>query len=260
MLSKLTLLGLHKYSDGDIWSDLTFPEGINKETAIAEILRQCSEFCLLYPDMDYLKAAITAWGIKWYFTFEKWITVINTEYEPLWNLDVHIDISDDGNRSGDRSGATQGSTQGTITGSTQGSTQGTNEENTTGSTNAKTDIDATNTHQNAAYDSDEFKNAEKDLRDENTTSTGSSSQTVTGSSTGSSTVSSTETSTDTSSGSSSEEWTEADTNDHQEYRRGNQGITQSQQMLMSEINVRTWNIYSHIADIFANEFCITLYM
>lgn len=204
MLSKLTLLGLHKYSDGDIWADLTFPEGINKETAIAEILRQCSEFCLLYPDMDYLKAAITAWGIKWYFTFEKWITVINTEYEPLWNLDVNVEFSDDGTKGGSRSGTT----------------------------GANTSINGTNTHQNAAYDSDEFKNAEKDTQANTSNSTGSSSET----------------------------WSETDGNDHEEHRYGNQGITQSQQMLMSEINVRTWNIYSHIADIFANEFCITLYM
>lgn len=220
MLSKLTLLGLHKYSDGDIWSDLTFPDGINKETAIAEILRQCSEFCLLYPDMDYLKAAITAWGIKWYFTFEKWITVINTEYEPLWNLDVHIDITDDGNRSGNRSGNTSG--------------------NVSGNTSASTNLNGSNTHQNAAYDSDEFKNAEKDTQASTSTSSGTSSE--------------------TSSGTSAEQWIENDGNDHEEYRRGNQGITQSQQMLMSELDVRTWNIYSHIADIFANEFCITLYM
>lgn len=203
MLSKLTLLGLHKYSDGDIWDDLEFPEGIDKETAINEILRQCSEFCLLYPDLDYIKPAITAWGRKWYFTFEKWITVINTEYEPLWNLDVHIDIDDDGSKSGDKSG----------------------------NTSATTNISGSNTHQNAAYDAEDFKNAEKDIRSDESGSTGS----------------------------SSEEWSEADKNAHTEYRRGNQGITQSQQMLLAELDVRTWNIYQHIADIFANEFCITLY-
>ena len=203
MLSKLTLLGLHKYSDGDIWEDLEFPEGIDKETAINEILRQCSEFCLLYPDLDYIKPAITAWGRKWYFTFEKWITVINTEYEPLWNLDVHIDIDDDGSKSGDKSG----------------------------NTSASTEISGSNTHQNAAYDAEDFKNAEKDIRSDESGS----------------------------SGSSSEEWSEADQNSHTEYRRGNQGITQSQQMLLAELDVRTWNIYQHIADIFANEFCITLY-
>lgn len=203
MLSKLTLLGLHKYSDGDIWEDLEFPEGIDKETAINEILRQCSEFCLLYPDLDYIKPAITAWGQKWYFTFEKWITVINTEYEPLWNLDVHIDIDDNGSKSGDKSG----------------------------NTSATTNISGSNTHQNAAYDAEDFKNAEKDIRSDESGSTGS----------------------------SSEEWSEADKNAHTEYRRGNQGITQSQQMLLAELDVRTWNIYQHIADIFANEFCITLY-
>ena len=212
MLAKLTLLGLHKFSDGSIWDDLEFPEGIDKDTAVNEILRQCSEFCVLYPDLEFLKNAIPAWGRKWYFTFEKWITVINTEYEPLWNLDVKISIGDDGLKSGSNSKNTSGTTGSTVTSG------------------------GTNTHQNSAYDSDEFKNAEKDTRADSSTASGSSS------------------------GSESGSFSETDKNQHEEYRRGNQGITKSQDMLMDELNVRTWNLYSHIADIFANEFCITLYV
>lgn len=204
MLSKLTLQGLHNFTDGAIWDDLVFPEGINKEDVINEIMRQCSEFCLLYPDLDFLKPAIAAWGRKWYFTFEKWYSVINTEYEPLWNLDVHISIGDDGTKSGGN----------------------------TGSTSASVNSSGSNVHQNAAYDSDVFKDAEKDTRSDGSSS----------------------------SGTSSESWNELDKNQHEEYRRGNQGVTKSQDMLMDELNVRTWNLYEHIADIFAHEFCITLYV
>lgn len=204
MLSKLTLQGLHDFSNGSIWDDLIFPAGISKEAAVNEIMRQCSEFCLLYPDLDFLKPAIAAWGVKWYDTFAKWYSVLNTEYEPLWNLDVHISIGDDGTKSG----------------------------GTSGTTSASVNSSGTNTHQNAAYDSDEFKNAEKDSRTDGSSS----------------------------SGTSSENWNETDKNQHEEYRRGNQGVTQSQQLLLSELNVRTWNLYEHIADIFAHEFCITLYV
>ena len=46
----------------------------------------------------------------------------------------------------------------------------------------------------------------------------------------------------------------------EEYKRGNQGVTQSQEMVLAELNVRKFNLYDQIADIFAGEFCITVYM
>ena len=46
----------------------------------------------------------------------------------------------------------------------------------------------------------------------------------------------------------------------EEYRRGNQGVTQSQELLLAEMNAWYWNLYDHIADIFVNEFCVCLYM
>lgn len=44
-----------------------------------------------------------------------------------------------------------------------------------------------------------------------------------------------------------------------EVKKGNQGITMSQEMLLSEYNTWKWNLYDHIADVFINEFCIMLY-
>ena len=97
MLSKLTLIGMHNYSEGAIWDDVVLPEGIEKELLINEILKQNGEFCLIYPNMDFLKAQITFFFRKWYSNFEKWITVLNEEYEPLFNVDVRTSFNEEGN-------------------------------------------------------------------------------------------------------------------------------------------------------------------
>lgn len=40
---------------------------------------------------------------------------------------------------------------------------------------------------------------------------------------------------------------------------GNIGVTTSQQMLQSELDIAMFNIYEHITDIFVREFCIPIY-
>ena len=40
---------------------------------------------------------------------------------------------------------------------------------------------------------------------------------------------------------------------------GNIGVTTSQQMLQSELDIQKWNIYEHIADMIISEFCIMIY-
>ncbi len=46
---------------------------------------------------------------------------------------------------------------------------------------------------------------------------------------------------------------------HQIRTFGNIGVTTSQQMLQSELDIARWNIYEHITDLFMNEFCIMVY-
>ena len=40
---------------------------------------------------------------------------------------------------------------------------------------------------------------------------------------------------------------------------GNIGVTTSQQMLQAELDVRAWNIYEHITDLFIKDFLIPVY-
>ena len=49
------------------------------------------------------------------------------------------------------------------------------------------------------------------------------------------------------------------TNIHKARLFGNIGVTTSQQMLQSELDIARWNLYEHIADLFCTEFCIMVY-
>lgn len=228
MLSKLTLIGMHNYSEGAIWNDIELPEGIDKELLINEILKENGEFCLIYPDKDFLTIQIKLFFKKWYSNFEKWIDVLTKEYEALYNVDVTTTFEETGDN--EENSASSGRNDSTRNTSASGGSNGTN-------TNV-TD------HLRAAYDSSTYQPVEKD------------------SSSGTTSLNSSEVGSEVGSATNSESMTA--TSEHtintEEYKRGNQGITMSQEMLLAELNVRRFNLYDQIADIFASEFCITLYV
>ena len=227
MLSKLTLSGLHNYSNGALWDNLELPEGIDKEAFINEVLRQGAEFSLVYPDLDFMKYQIGAFCKKWYHNFERWIAAYNFEYEALYNLDVKSTITETGNNKENSSKA--GSSSGSRNASGNGSSNGRNS--------------GENDHYKAAYDSSNPVITEKDINSNI------------------SSLSTSENQSETSASSNSESMTSA--SEHsittEEYRRGNQGITMSQEMLLAEFNAWYFNLYVHMAEIFINEFCICIY-
>lgn len=94
MLSKLTIAGFHNFSDGALWDNLSLPDGISKESFINEVLRQASEFPLLYPDLDFMKYQIGEFSKKWYHNFERWYAAYTAQYEALYNVDVKTTLND----------------------------------------------------------------------------------------------------------------------------------------------------------------------
>lgn len=239
MLSKLTLVGLNNFSDGHLWDNLNLPEGYDKEIIVAEILRQGGEFPVLYPDLDYLKYMIGIWSRKFYHNFERWYEAFCFEYEALYNLDVKSTITENAKdvdndlryRLANRNGLS-----------------GQKEDSKNWEIN-QVQNQAVNQAGKAAYDADNFKP-------------------ITSESTSSSTSNSTSNSTflSTSEGHSESE-SSSESNSHsyehsqtiEEWRRGNQGVTQSQELLLSEYNAWRANIYEMIGELFVSEFCICIY-
>lgn len=291
MLSKLTLIGLHEYSEGAIWDDLELPEGIDKDILVNEILRQNGEFCTIYPDEDFLKLQIQIWSKKWKPNFTKWVDVLNKEYEALWNVDVHDSFREEGTN--EENSAKEGSASG-VAGSIAGSiSRGNKDSKESGNTyehNNGTNSGSTNSagsgngisignNQNdkykAAYDASTVQQTEKEVvstslsnSEHNSASTseyGSNSSSSSGSHSGSySEITSLSTSESTSESSSSDNSESMTANSEhtiktENWKRGNHGITMSQELLLAELNVRRFNLYSQIADIFASEFCVCVY-
>lgn len=108
----MTLMGLYNY-DTTLFDFLTLPEDIDKDTLVDNILLRSGDFEVLYPDFDFLKYSIGAWARKWQPTFERWITALQIEYNPLENYDRKEDWTD--TRNGQTSGSTSGTTNTTST-------------------------------------------------------------------------------------------------------------------------------------------------
>ena len=223
--AKITLVGMEKYlnPENSVFSQLTLPEGIDLETLKGSIILRCQEFELLYPDPEFMIAAVKVWGMKNYWTFDKWVKLLNKNYDPLYNKDYYEEIDDTHQGAASGSGTSSESQDHTRT----DDIHGTNDE--------------TLTHSEKAYNDADYVNTTQDVTDQDTSQTG--------------TVRNAGTATGTFSNSSNDSYVDA----HRLHGYGNIGVTSAQSLFRQEIEVAKFNMYEHIADLFAQEFCIMVY-
>lgn len=278
MTATLSILGLYDY-DPTIFDLMTLPAGIDKDQVRDNILLQGADFEVLYPDPVFMKQAIKRWADKWYFTFERWHKALLIEYDPLNNYDRYEEYEDtekstrsDSGRNemvresaGDMTGLNTESADSSVSESSTGSTSGTSASSSTGSTSAS----GTTAHDISAYDSATMRENTKDT----SSSSGNDSSSTSGNTSTSSTDAKTSTGTNAISGSSSsttnnsESGTDTTSSSgktdrnlkHKAHLYGNIGVTTSQQMLESELNVVRFNLVEQITDCFVTEFCLMIY-
>lgn len=160
-MAKITLYGFSKWmhdTGKDLFELLELPAGIDKTTLVNHILLQGGEFETLYADPNFLHDAIGTWSNKWQRTFEKWISALSLEYNPLDNYDRTETWTDTGMQTD----------------------QGSNSSTTNSSSNTSNEL----TNKVSAYDSSDFSNKDK------STSTGSDTGNVTSSGQNSNTMNS----------------------------------------------------------------------
>lgn len=197
-MSKVTLLAFNDYlkaEGSDLFISLDLPDGIDKDVVINNILMKGGEFEVLYSNPYFLRDSILTWSKKWYWTFDRWIKVINQEYNPLENYDRMEDWVD----------TEKVDTQNHIDDSTNGTTE----------------------NQVSAFDTANYSNSSKSIT--GTIGANDSTGSVDGKSTKTGRA------------------------------HGNIGVTTSQQMLQSELDVARWNLYNEIADIFLMEYVLPIY-
>ena len=241
--AKITTVGFYQYMNAynnDLFGLLNLPPGIDKDTLINNILLRGGEFEVVYSDPDFYKSAIGLWSNKHYRTFEKWINALNINYNPLENYDRMEEWSDAGSRTNTDTVSDSGIRKNTGTQSTESS----------GKDNFKESGNSTSSDEISAYNSNSFQNDKK-----NTTNSSNSSETNT---TNNSTR--TDNLSESNSNTRTDNLSEKTNSDRKGRAHGNIGVTTSQQMLQSELDIAKWNIYEQITDLFLSEFCIMVYV
>ena len=247
--AKITLIGLEGYLNPEqsLFDKMVLPADIDKDTLIGSILMRCQEFELLYSDPYFMQDAISIWSRKNYRTFDKWIKALNIEYDPLYNYDRTEEYTDT------HTGSRSGSGSNTQTNDLTRTNNLTNAQDITRTDNLASTNDVTLTHSEKAYNDSSYVGTTQDVTDQDGSQTGT--VRTAGSVTDTGTVKDTGIVKDQFSNSDQDSYT----NKHNARLFGNIGVTTSQQMLQSELDIARWNLYEHIADLFCQEFCVMVY-
>lgn len=278
-IAKITMLGLEialNYRNESIFDLMNLPAGIDKETVTDNIIVEGGEFEVLYADPNFFKNAVGVWSKKHYRTFEKWINALNIEYAPLENYDRFEDWNDSSNENSNRkhSGTSKdddntqrnGTSSDTSSGSVNNSRSEHDNEHNSG--NNKTVTTGKTENEVSAFDSNSYQPENQSTNEgqengesssDRTASRNSSDDTSTRT-TSNGTTSDNEVFSHSGTTSDNEDYTHGSTGKHTGHIHGNLGVTTSQQMLKSELDIARFNIVQQITDLFLSEFVLMIYV
>lgn len=94
MPATLSLLGLYKWDSG-ILDGLTVPAGVDKSALINNLLRECAELEILYPQPETLKFFITEWSKERLPVWDRLAATLKYEYDPISNYDRREEWTDE---------------------------------------------------------------------------------------------------------------------------------------------------------------------
>lgn len=249
--AKITLIGCanwFKNQDLDLFSELSLPTGISKDTLCDNILLRGGEFEVQYADPDFLKGAIGIWSRKQYSTIDRWVKALAIEYNPLENYDRMEDWTDNTEGTGASSSKSVSNRENSAS---NASSVSAGQENTKTVDRDKYNSPPTHETLRSAFDSSNYEPSTKEID--------------TGKWEDKDTLSSNSTQTDVSA--EKDDYTVSDDNSsvlnsdsvHSGRIHGNIGTLTSQKMLTDELELGYWNIYEKVTELFLQEFTIPVY-
>lgn len=87
--ASLSITGLYNWDD-TLFDNMVFPDGFtNQDKAVttANILAECSELEIMYPDWEFMYEAIAYWSLKELPTWQHIYDMTLLEYNPIENYD-----------------------------------------------------------------------------------------------------------------------------------------------------------------------------
>ena len=224
MPANLTLWGLMQWDD-TIFDCIALPSDytFNIYDLVNEIMLECSELEIVYPDPEFMKKAINTWSRTRLHAWERYVKIMKAEYSPIENTDKFEirSVDRDANETGEN----------TIDDKTENSYNG----------HSLTRIENEQENKVAAYDTNNDANSSKvnnetnndiSMAEENTNKRGTKNNTTR----------------------NNREQVLENVHTH-----GNIGVTTNQAMLKNEVDFWKWDIYKQIANEFRTKFCVSVY-
>lgn len=112
MNPKISILGLLN-ANNTLFDEMILPEGVIKQRVIDQIVEDCAELEVLFPDPDYMKYAITSWSARRLYSWTKLFATTNFTYNPIWNKDGTVTETETGSNSAERNTSGEASNTGT---------------------------------------------------------------------------------------------------------------------------------------------------
>lgn len=250
-MPRLTLWGIYQY-DNTLFSEIILPAGLDKDTLVNLIFSKTGDLYPYYQVPQILKQNINFWFMRRRYDFEQMYKAYTSEYNPIENYNRYEDLNRAYKNSGSDSTVRDYESKDKATGEeeTIGNTK--TDSNTTTDTNSiGVDIESV-----SAYNASDFSNRTKHDTTDHTTTTG----TATGT-TADSTTSNTNNESSTE-GIDNSTTTYGAVRDEKEnnHVHGNIGITTTQAMIESELNMRmNYDLYAMIVSLFEHEFIVEIY-
>ena len=83
----MSVLGLYTW-DNTIFDNFNVPTGMDKSTAVSDILWQCANLEIVLPDPDILKSMIGVWSTKNAQAWQDLYDSTQFDYDPIANVDA----------------------------------------------------------------------------------------------------------------------------------------------------------------------------
>lgn len=252
MKAKLSLMGLYEY-DNTIFDDMVLPDALTRSDVINNLLLQTASFSVVFPDPNFIKGAIAMWSRIHVANWEWLYNTQHYDYNPIWNVDVKDSTWHNNLETRDLAGTNYetrnlGGTDNETLNLTQtenGSRTLTNNGSDTVNNYVAAFNDTSETLTHRDRNVTEYGRGESETTQNTTTNTGTDNRSMTD--TGTDHFDSTDTGTV-----NNEATTEF-------YKRGNQGVTTSQQMIREEQELAKKNLIDYITNEFKKEFCLLVY-
>lgn len=93
MSATMSLLGLWTANNG-LFDLMKIPAALDKQTLVDNLLMECAELEILYPDADFMREAIGAWSSVEVDKWEELEKTLHYDYDPISNYDRREEWTD----------------------------------------------------------------------------------------------------------------------------------------------------------------------